>query len=190
MGVKVREKPKGSGVYWIFISHNGIRKSKKIGNDASVAQEVAEKIKARLLLGELNVEKINQKCPTFKKYADMWLSLPNDRKKSTQENYKRYLKDHVYSHIGKMRLDRLSRKDFKLLFDKISSGGVSLSSCKSIKIPINGILDHAVDSELIEVNHLKSIKLGKVKSKYKINPLTEKETASLLEKMLNQNDGI
>jgi len=28
MGVKVREKPKGSGVWWIFIEHQGRRKAK------------------------------------------------------------------------------------------------------------------------------------------------------------------
>ena len=38
MGVKVREKPKGSGVYWVFINHNGKRKSKKIGTDKKAGQ--------------------------------------------------------------------------------------------------------------------------------------------------------
>ncbi|MCG6971831.1 MAG: site-specific integrase [Desulfobacterales bacterium] len=189
MGVKIREKLKGSGLYWVFINHNGIRKSKKIGNDKKVALEVAEKIKAKLVLNELRVEKINKKCPTFKEYAEMWLSLPNDRKESTQANYEQFLKNHIYPHIGKMRLDQLCRKDFKLLFDKISSNGVSLSSCKSIKIPINGILGHAVDSELIDVNHLKNIKFGKTKLKYNINPLTENEALILLSKALEYNDG-
>ena len=47
MGVKVREKPLGSGIYWIFINHHGKRKSKKIGMDEKLAHEVAEKIKAK-----------------------------------------------------------------------------------------------------------------------------------------------
>ena len=33
MGVKVREKPKNSGNWWIFIDHQGRRKAKKIGRD-------------------------------------------------------------------------------------------------------------------------------------------------------------
>jgi len=33
MAVNIREKPKGSGVYWIFINHQGKRKSKKIGKN-------------------------------------------------------------------------------------------------------------------------------------------------------------
>jgi integrase len=44
MGVKVREKPKGSGNWWIFINHQGKRKSKKIGKDKCLAREVAKKI--------------------------------------------------------------------------------------------------------------------------------------------------
>ncbi len=41
MGVKVREKPKASGTYWVFINHNGKRKSKKIGVDEKLANEYA-----------------------------------------------------------------------------------------------------------------------------------------------------
>jgi len=40
MGVKVREKPKESGIYWIFINHQGKRKSKKIGMNEKQAHEV------------------------------------------------------------------------------------------------------------------------------------------------------
>jgi len=41
MGVKVREKEKGSGVWYVFISHQGRRKSKRIGKDKRLAREVA-----------------------------------------------------------------------------------------------------------------------------------------------------
>ena len=55
MGVRVREKPPGSGIFWVFINHNGRRKSKKIGMDEKLANKVAEKIKAKLVLGELDI---------------------------------------------------------------------------------------------------------------------------------------
>jgi hypothetical protein len=55
MGVRVREKPKGSGIYWIFINHKGRRKSKKIG-DEKTANEVAKKIKSE-------VEELDQMHP-------------------------------------------------------------------------------------------------------------------------------
>jgi len=37
MGVKVREKLKNSGIWWIFIDHQGRRKAKKIGRDIGTA---------------------------------------------------------------------------------------------------------------------------------------------------------
>jgi integrase len=78
MGVRVREKPKGSGIYWIFINHQGRRKSKKIGTDENLTNEVAEKIKAKLVLGELNIEKIEEPSPIFRDSCELWLSLPHD----------------------------------------------------------------------------------------------------------------
>ena len=43
MGVKVRERPKGSGVWWVFIDYQNKRKAKKIGRDKRVARDVAKK---------------------------------------------------------------------------------------------------------------------------------------------------
>jgi integrase len=190
MAVRVREKPKGSGVWWIFINHHGKRKSKKIGKDKRLARKVAEKIKAKLVLNELSIEKINSKCPTFKEYAEMWLSLPHERKESTQHVYKGQLQNHIYPHIGSMRVDKIGRKDLKLLFDKISINGVKFSTCKTIKIPLKGVLDHAVESELIETNLLINLKSIKKKVTYKVDPLTEDEASTLLDEMLTYLDGV
>jgi hypothetical protein len=44
LGVKVRERPKGSGIWWLFINHQGKRKAKKIGRNKRLAKEVAEEI--------------------------------------------------------------------------------------------------------------------------------------------------
>jgi integrase len=51
MGVKVRERPKGSGIYWVFIDHQGKRKSKKIGKDKRLAKEAAKKNRGQAHLG-------------------------------------------------------------------------------------------------------------------------------------------
>ncbi len=50
MGVKVREKIKDSGIYWVFVAHQGRRTSRKVG-DRKAAREAARKIQARLTLG-------------------------------------------------------------------------------------------------------------------------------------------
>jgi len=112
MGVNIREKPTGSGIYWIFINHNGKRKSKKVG-DKETAEEVAKKIRARLLLGELNVEKINRIGKTFKEVADKWLSLPHDWKESTRENYQFNLNKNIFPVFQNRRVDEIKRKELK-----------------------------------------------------------------------------
>lgn len=180
MGVKVREKPKGSGVYWVFINHNGKRKSKKIGADEKLADKVAEKIKAKLVLGELNIEKIEEPCPTFNEYAELWLSLPHDWKTSTRETYKFNLKKHIYPMFRNHRLNEIKRKDLKAFFDNLLIIGLTPATVALIKAPINGILSYAVDSEEIESNPLSDLKLRKKNRSFDIEPLTEEETNRLL----------
>jgi len=189
MGVKVREKPPGSGIYWIFINHQGKRKSKKIGMDEKIANEVAEKIKAKLVLGELDIEKIEHPSPIFKDYAELWLSLPHDWKEATRDSYKHNLKKHVYPALGKHRIDEIKRKDLKAFFDKLLINGLSSATISLVKAPISGVLSFAVDSELIENNPLDSLKLKRKKRDFKVEPLTDDEADKLLEQAKLYMDG-
>jgi integrase len=69
MGVRVREKPRGSGVYWVFINHQGRRKSKQVG-DKKLAEKVAKGIEAKLVLGQFDLDPNGKpKVPTFSEYA-------------------------------------------------------------------------------------------------------------------------
>ena len=181
MGVNIREKPKGSGVWWIFINYHGRRKSKKIGSE-NLARDVAEKIKAKLVLGDLSVVKTEPQTPIFKQYAETWLNLPHDWKESTRETYGQNLKWHIYPAIGKLRLDEITRKTLKGFFDKLLVKGLSSSTITLIRAPISGILVHAVDSELIQSNPLKELTLKYKRKTLEIDPLTEAETILLLTK--------
>jgi integrase len=52
MGVKVRER---NGAWWLFIDHKGKRKAKRVwvgAGDRKAANAAAEKIQARLALGD------------------------------------------------------------------------------------------------------------------------------------------
>jgi integrase len=150
MGVNVREAPKGSGVYYVFINHKGTRKSKKIGTDEKLANEVAEKIKAKLLLNELDVEKINEKTATFEEAAKTWLALPHDWRESTRELYMGKFDLHIYPAFKNCQLNEISRKNLKTFFDKLLIKKLSVDNIKQIKHLLNGVLSHAVDSELTE----------------------------------------
>jgi integrase len=56
MGVRVREKPKGSGVWWLFINHQGRRKARRVGEGKpgrKAADLAAVQLRAKLAEGDV-----------------------------------------------------------------------------------------------------------------------------------------
>jgi hypothetical protein len=81
----------------------------------------AKKLEAKRTLGDLDLDSFNNQAPTFKEYAEMWLSLPHDRKESTTTNYISNLRNHIFPAIGSFRIDEIKRKDIKLTLDTLST---------------------------------------------------------------------
>jgi integrase len=187
MSVKVREKPKGSGVYWIFIDHLGKRKSKKVGRDKRMVQEIAKKIEAKLILGQFGLDTEEQRPkPSFFEYAEYWLEtyVKALRRISTYERYKDILKLHVYPDLGRVPIDQIKRSDIRNLILKKSMAGVSRSTIALISVVISCLLGYAVEEELIPVNPglgiLKRLRLERRK-RITIEPLTPQEVQVFLD---------
>ena len=161
MGVKVREKPKGSGVYWIFINNGGTRKSKKVGKDRKLANLLAKKLEAKMTLKDFDMEAFNRKVPTLKQYGEQWFRLPNKTGEITLQKYKRSLEMHVYPVMGNRQIDQVKRKDFKAMFDGLLLKGMKESNFQNIKSPLSKIFHHAIDAELIQVNPLSGLAYSK-----------------------------
>ncbi len=121
MGVIVKERTKGSGVWWIFINHKGVRKAKKFGRDKKEAITSAKKIEARLALGDMNLEKSGVKPPTLKGYIYGWrdedgrpcmgwldrvasLSLKN----STYHSYRLIIDTHLVPAFGSKMITEIN----------------------------------------------------------------------------------
>ena len=190
MGVKVREKEKGSGVWYVFISHQGRRKSKRIGKDKRLAREVAEKINARLVLGERPFEaEEKQKLPIFEKYARQWLKLPTDRKPTTVEIYERSLERHVFPEIGNLPVDEIKKPRLQALFDALAVDDYGKSTIKTIKVPISLIFDHAIEGGLISDNPAQKLKVEGRQAKEANDPLNEAEAEQFLEQTQRYQDG-
>ena len=189
MGVRIREKKQGE--WWVFINQHGKRWSKKVGADLSLAQEIAKKTEARLILGEFELDKtLPPPLPSFKKCAEVWLALPReDWKESTLESYRANLSKHVYPEIGAEPIDHIRRKHLKALFDKLATGGLSRATLSLIKAPVSGVFNYAVDSEIIEANPLKDLSISTRKIHLGLEPLTEDEAARLLEQARRFLDG-
>ena len=126
MGVKVREKKKGSGIWWIFIDHRGRRRAKKVGRDKKTAEGIAKKIEAKLVLGDMDLAgKKSVMAATFEEYANTWMTftIPATCKPSTEKDYRSILDNHVLPAFGKksvMEIKRMMIKKF--LMGKIKSG--------------------------------------------------------------------
>jgi integrase len=153
MGVKVREKPKGSGMFWVFVSHKGKRASKKVGIDEDTAYEVAKKIEAKLVLGEFDFKK-EKPVPTFKEYAKGFINgfSKINHKPSTHESYKGALDVHIYPVFGKKRLDEIRKKDIKAFLTDKQKEKLSPATVRNLKAYLSCILNQAVDDEIIESN--------------------------------------
>jgi len=190
MGVKVREKPKGSGEWWVFINHQGRRKAKKIGMDKKVALAVAHKIEAKLVLGEIPLDKEKEKTnyPAFEEYAAKWIGVivPATCKPSTLGDYKGILNNHVLPVMGKKSVNGISRLMVKNILMKKVNEGFANSTVVHIKNAISGVLNLAMDDEVISVNPAHNV--GKIfkkqESKLIIEPYTQEELKTLLDTMM------
>ncbi len=187
MGVKLREKPKGSGIWWIFITHQGKRKSKRIGQNLGMAQEAAEKIKAKLTLKEFKIEtkEETKAIPTYKEIATLWLEthIKLLNRPSTYERYKGSLTKHIFPAMGNIPMDQVTRSDIKSLLMKHYSQGHPKSSVCTLKDICNGPFIYAIDEGLITVNPVVGVakRLNMKRGKSKIEPLTHEEVQVFLE---------
>jgi len=189
MSVKVREKPKGSGEWWMFINHQGLRKAKKIGNDKNFAMEVAKKVEARLVLGDFNLDENTKVSPLLKDYAKVWLNgyIKGMRRISTYDRYRVLLDKYVLPYIGNIPINQLKRGDVKKLLIGLHKQGLSKSTVSLVYSTLSGIMIHALDEELIQINPVsgitKQLKLDRDK-KITINPMDPQEVSLFLDKCL------
>jgi integrase len=155
MGVKVRERPAGSGIWWVFINYQGQRKAKKVGPE-DLANKVAEQIHARLVLGEYDFDENEAFCPTLKQYVYGWtgpdgqvnigwldkyarLSL----KKSTGNVYENLLRVHIIPEFGKLSLDQITSRMIGEFIVKKFDQDLRSQTVKNLKNCLGSVLRYA-----------------------------------------------
>jgi len=186
MGVKVREKPKGSKVWYVFINYKGRRKALRIGPDKKLALSQAKLIEAKLVLGEafLETDKQINKCPVFEDYADIWINVTVSAtcKESTKTDYMCILDIHILPIFGKKQVIDINRMAIKNFLMKKIKDGYSPSTVSHMKCCISGILNIAVDNGDFDYNP--AHRLGKLYKKNntqdKISPYSKQELSLLL----------
>jgi len=148
MGVIVKEKVEGSGVWWVFVNHNGKRKAKKFGRDKKKAVKAARKIEAKLVLGDLNLFD-ESSAPTFKEYAEQWLDgyAKLSLKNSTHRCYKSLLNTHLIPVLGPKPLNAITSKDISEILIATIKNGRRSKTALSLKALLSAIFHHAVNPD-------------------------------------------
>jgi len=211
MGVKVREKEKDSGVWWVFVNYKKKRTSRQVGT-LKAANKVKEQIEARLKLGQDALPKEKPPSPTLKDY---WTRLektylPSGIRESTIESYQRSFNNHILPELGAVPLDELTREKVKafvgrlvdkrytvktkivttdetgkrLIEYKINERPLSRASIRIVVAELTSVLNHAKEDGLIGVSP--AGRLGKLYRNApvvheEIQPLTHQEVPVFLE---------
>ena len=191
MGVKVRERPAGSGDYWIFIDHKGKRRAKKIGRDRKMAIEAARKVEAKLALGDFGVLERKEPVSTFKDYAEEWLECfaKTALKSSTCRGYRSILDKHLNPVFGRTPINEITRSHVKAFIARKIKDGMTVSRIKRVKASLSGIFTHAFEDGLVQANP--AAKLDRLLSskdrrrRKKIDPYTAEELAIFLDAIKN-----
>ncbi len=213
MGVRIREKEKGSGVWWLFINYKGKRTSRQIGKQRA-AEKAMEHAQARLKLGQDALPKEKPPSPTLEAYWKNFEAtyLPAGVRPGTMESYQRSFRNHILPELGTIPIDELNREKVKAFVATLTQKKYSrtkkvvtvdekgkkrieyhtverLLSRASIHIivaELTALLNHAREDGLIATNP--AGRLGKLYRQAptlheEIQPLTAEEAVLFLEKV-------
>lgn len=148
MGVKVRKR---NGNWWVFIHHKGQRKAKAVG-DKRTAELVAEKIRAKLTLGEFKIE--SKEPIKFMDYAQNWIRTYASVhcKESTVKEYQAIIRNHLAPSFANLTLLEITREAVKRLIAEKIESGLSRSTVSLILAPLIEMLNHAVEDGILASN--------------------------------------
>ncbi len=182
MGVKVRFH---KGSWWVFISHHGRRRAKKIG-DKETALGIARQVRERLALGDLNLEyQPPADTETLTTYVGGWLkSIDATLKASTVGFYRANLDRYVLPLMGNRAVTSLTRADCRELITTTRAKGLRVNTVRGIARTLSVVLSQLVEDERLPANP--ALRLGRYlrrgdEPKAIVQPLTREEAALLVQ---------
>lgn len=182
MAVKVKHH---KGKWWIFIDHKGKRKAKCVG-EKRAAQQVAEKIQAKISLGQFAINEEKSQVPLFAEYGKRWLDTyaKVHLKPGTWQKYANDFRLHLKPVFGQKRLDTITRQDLRDLIAAKREAGLAWNSVRNLICPLREMFNHAVEDGVLAASP--AHRLGKLNKKpaersQDIHPLTREELKLYLE---------
>ena len=110
MGIKVREKVKDSGEWWVFVNHRGRRTAKKVGS-----REAAEAA-ATIIEEKIGTEgfELRSKAETItlRQFAKSWMSghVEKNLKPASARSYRGNLDNPILPEFGSYPIDQSSAR--------------------------------------------------------------------------------
>jgi integrase len=154
MGVKVREKVKASGEWWVFIHYRRKRRARKVGLRRD-ALNLAKKIRKQIHDKELNLEDPKEVPPVlFKDYAKKWMRehVRISCKASTCEDYQTILELYALPAFGPKDLREIGRDAVRAFCAEKKEAGRAPASIKLMLAVISGVFNHAVENNIVSAN--------------------------------------
>jgi integrase len=184
MAVKVRQR---NGKWWVFIDYHGKRKAKCVGTSKRAAEQVAEKIQARLSLGQFAIGEEKAKRLPFSTYYKDWLDtyVKHHTKEATYACYETAYRVHLLPFLGETPIQEITREQLKrFIYEKLGAG-LSRNSVKGYLAPLSEMFNHAIEDGHLERNPclriMRTTRKEKGEQQEKIDVLTREEVALLLE---------
>ena len=196
MGVRVREKVKGSKVYWLFINHDGRRKAKRVG-DKKAAELAATKIRAKLAEGDATVlTRTPVTAPsaplTFRELAEEWLvKYPalHAIRPGTMENREQFIRGHLLPHFGAMPITAVTTTEIEDFIERkrgpggstrFKGKGLSDSAIRTGLLALRLILTRAVRLKLLAGHPMDAVEWRSAQRVENVDPFTRAELARIL----------
>ena len=131
MAVKVKKR---KDKWWVYIDHNNKRKAKCIGPSKRAADQVAEKIRAKLALGQFSLaEEDAEQAVSFADYYDRWLNtyVAGSAKPRTVERYACAGRRYLLPAFGDRLLRDIAPKDVRAFAYSLVAKGLKRYSISS-----------------------------------------------------------
>ncbi len=187
MGVKVREKVKESGVWWVFISHNGRRTSRRVGTEKAT-REVAKKIEARLILGEAILQEKQPPAPTLEEYYQRFKERHmKTLKESSYIVYESCFRLHTLPQLGGSRLDQIDRERMEEFIAVLMEKDLAKDYIRVILGSLRVLINDSIEKGIITNNPVKGLSKLYRQAPVRhaeIEPLTDQESLLFLKKTL------
>lgn len=128
---------------------------------AKTKKDAVAKRSKWLRSGAKNKEKRADKAPTFDQVGKMWLAFLADqgRKRTTVSNYTSMMRVHVTpTFLAGMRIDMIRREHIERFHGDLRYRKVSMRMRQAVHVVLNGVIKHAIERELIDLNPMQRVK--------------------------------